>query len=228
MGRGRDFRETSRRGYGNDFGDAGPEMPQPSGDRAYGGGYAAPVFAPRPSARPAAGPSAGGAVVDAVVKWFNVEKGFGFVEILGGSGDAFIHIRAVEAAGRADLQPGTTLTVRTGQGQKGLQVSEIVSVDESTATASAPRSSFGGSPRGGNGSAPRASGPSTELTGTVKWYNPDKGFGFVSVGDGGRDVFVHRSVLERANLHDLIEGQAVRMGVVDGQKGREAASIAVG
>ena len=60
-----------------------------------------------------------------------------------------------------------------------------------------------------------------------KWYNPTKGFGFIMAEDGGKDVFIHRSVLMRANLPDLVEGQQVRMGVVEGQKGREAATIEI-
>jgi CspA family cold shock protein len=59
----------------------------------------------------------------------------------------------------------------------------------------------------------------------VKWYNPAKGFGFISVEDGGKDVFVHRSALMRAGLGDLQEGQRVRVQVAEGQKGREVASI---
>ena len=82
--------------------------------------------------------------------------------------------------------------------------------------------------RGGDRGGGRfASGPSTEMTGTVKWYDPAKGFGFVSVNDGGKDVFVHRSALSRAGLESLAEGQTVTLGVVDGQKGREAQSINV-
>ncbi|MCJ2045120.1 cold shock domain-containing protein [Methylobacterium sp. J-078] len=65
------------------------------------------------------------------------------------------------------------------------------------------------------------------MTGTVKWYDPAKGFGFVSVNDGGKDVFVHRSALSRAGLDSLAEGQQVVLGVVEGQKGREAQSINV-
>ncbi|MCJ2133225.1 cold-shock protein [Methylobacterium sp. J-026] len=65
------------------------------------------------------------------------------------------------------------------------------------------------------------------MSGTVKWYDPAKGFGFVSVNDGGKDVFVHRSALSRAGLESLAEGQQVTLAVVDGQKGREAQSINV-
>jgi cold shock CspA family protein len=69
----------------------------------------------------------------AKVKWFNGEKGFGFVELTDGSGEAFLHISVVEAAGHTALEPGTTLTVRVGQGPKGPQITEITAVDSSTA-----------------------------------------------------------------------------------------------
>jgi CspA family cold shock protein len=63
------------------------------------------------------------------------------------------------------------------------------------------------------------------MQGTVKWYNPDKGFGFISPRDGGRDVFVHATALERAGLSTLQEGQPVRMQVVQGAKGPEVGSL---
>ena len=69
------------------------------------------------------------------MKWFNGEKGFGFVELTDGTGEAFLHISVVEAAGHTALEPGTTLTTRVGQGQKGPQITEITAVDASTAEA---------------------------------------------------------------------------------------------
>ena len=63
--------------------------------------------------------------------------------------------------------------------------------------------------------------------GTVKWFNPDKGFGFITPQNGGKDVFIHATVLERAGLGPLQEGQSVRMGVVQGAKGPEAGTISV-
>jgi CspA family cold shock protein len=59
----------------------------------------------------------------------------------------------------------------------------------------------------------------------VKWYNPEKGFGFVVCDDGEKDVFVHISIVERAGLGGLDEGQRVAMKVVKTPKGREAISL---
>ena len=63
--------------------------------------------------------------------------------------------------------------------------------------------------------------------GTVKWYNAAKGFGFIVRDCGGKDVFVHASALERAGITGLNEGQRVFVGVAEGRKGPEAASIQV-
>ena len=64
--------------------------------------------------------------------------------------------------------------------------------------------------------------------GTVKWFNTTKGFGFIAPANGGKDVFVHVSVLNRAGLQTLAEGEKVMMKVVVTQKGREAISISPG
>jgi cold shock protein len=215
-GRGRPSR---RRGFDDDF----------SYDRAPPGDM--------PRAAPSWPSSAGfGPEHDATVKWFNPEKGFGFVALSDGSGDAFLHANTLNQSGHSAVSPGATLRVRIGQGQKGRQVSEVLSVDESTATPSAPRGGgaprgpggFGGGGFGGGGGAPRRgapTGPSVEMQGTVKWYNATKGFGFVAPSEGGKDVFVHASALQRAGVMQLAEGQTIWMDVVQGAKGPEAASI---
>jgi CspA family cold shock protein len=165
-----------------------------------------------------------GAAVDAIVKWFNPEKGFGFAEISDGSGDAFLHVKVVQALGRETVPPGAKLSVLVGQGQKGRQITKILSVDDSVAPSPPPRHapSGGHSTRAGN--APDLS-TAVEMLGTVKWFTLEKGMGFVEVDDGGKDVFVHISVVERAQLTSLTEGQRVAMRVVETQKGRQAVSI---
>jgi cold shock protein len=63
--------------------------------------------------------------------------------------------------------------------------------------------------------------------GTVEWYNATKGFGFIVRDGGGKDVFVYVSALEQAGITSLNEGQRVFVGVAEGRKGPEAASIQV-
>jgi CspA family cold shock protein len=193
MGRYKDYREPKRRGYDDDYSpqDRVAER-RPSN--------------PKPSAPQASEP------VEAIVKWFNAEKGFGFVAVVGGD-EAFMHIRQLEAR----------VKVRIGKGQKGPEVTEVIEVDSSAAQLT---STLAGR------SAPRSSpqrqpdvGPTEECIGSVKWYNGEKGFGFVGQDRGGKDVFVHATTLERGGLSGLTEGQRVRMQIGQGQKGPEARSI---
>lgn len=60
-------------------------------------------------------------------------------------------------------------------------------------------------------------------TGTVKWFNPTKGYGFIEPEDGSKDAFVHISAVERAGLHTLREGQKVTFELVPGQNGKSSA-----
>ena len=107
-----------------------------------------------------------------------------------------------------------------GLGTKGPQVTEILSVDTSTAPQEPPRR---GRPERPIYSSDNQA--AVEEIGTVKWYNAMKGFGFIGPDRGGKDIFVHATVLNRAGLADLAEGQRVAVDVVDGRKGPEAANL---
>jgi CspA family cold shock protein len=59
----------------------------------------------------------------------------------------------------------------------------------------------------------------------VKWFNVQRGFGFITRDDHGQDIFVHVSALERSGIDALVEGQPVVVGVIEGRKGLEAARV---
>ncbi|HYD69774.1 cold-shock protein [Azospirillum sp.] len=165
-----------------------------------------------------------GVQTKALVKWFNVTKGFGFVAPADGTPDAFLHISVLNRIGLQELGEGAEILCQIVQGPKGPQVNRIVEV-LGGGTAPAPRGGRAGGFGGGYGGGTRDSGPSVELSGTVKWFKPDKGFGFVAADDSDKDVFVHKSVLRRCNLHQLESGQRVHMKVQEAAKGREATWI---
>ncbi len=150
-----------------------------------------------------------------------LRKGFGFVELSAGSGDAFLHGSVLAQSGINAVQPGEMVEVRVGPGHKGPHVTEVLSVDSSTAVPATPRRSrFQAATFDGP-----SLGTSVEETGTVKWFSMKKGYGFITPDGGGKDVFVHISALERSGLTALSEGQAVVVDVVEGRKGPEAAGV---
>ncbi|WED24365.1 cold-shock protein [Vibrio sp. JC009] len=66
---------------------------------------------------------------------------------------------------------------------------------------------------------------SEKINGTVKWFNQDKGFGFITPENGGKDVFVHFSAINGTGRRNLQDGQQVSFTVTDGQKGPQAADV---
>ena len=207
MGKGRD-RGPRRRDFDDD-----DYTPQPSYQ----------FRSPQPMSRDTAGPA-----TDAIVKWFNPEKGFGFAELADGSGDVFLHISALQSAGHDTVAPGALLRVQVGQGAKGRQVSAVLEVSEGAAPQSNQRVTRSSAGRPARSAPHQHVDASTAITvsGMVKWFNPEKAFGFVVADDGLKDVFVHNSVVAQAGMPPLIEGQRVTMQVIATPKGREAISIA--
>jgi cold shock protein len=223
MSKGKDFRAPRKRGFDDDGPmsyDAKPRQSRGFGgapDGAYGG---APIGGA--SSAPAASSAA---AVDAVVKWFKSDKGYGFVELANGQGDAFLHANALHGAGHETVPSGAKLKVLVGAGAKGAQVTRVFEVD-TAGVVERPQRSFGDVPLRPRRVAPDPS-TAVSVTGKVKWFDDAKGFGFVASEDGGKDVFVHISILGPAGISHLAEGQQVNMRVVETPKGREAISLSL-
>jgi CspA family cold shock protein len=159
-------------------------------------------------------PPAPGRRVDATVKWFNASKGFGFVTLSDGGQDAFLPMAILRRAGYDDVREGSLISCEVSAGAKGPLVTNILNIDSSTAVPPQP-----------DMMDRRPARPATTLEGAVKWFEPDKGYGFISPDGGGKDVFIHITALRRSGVNILGPGQRVRVDVVDGRKGLEADRI---
>jgi cold shock protein len=162
-----------------------------------------------------ADPQADGETVEAAVKWFNATKGYGFVELSDGRGDAFLHLKTLRETGRQTLPSGAKIRVVARAGSRGAEVVRVVEVDTGSAVERSSRRS--------------TVDPSAafDLTGKVKWFDDARGFGFIASDDFGRDVFIHSTTLGAAGVRSLFEGQTVSMRVVETPKGREAIAIVI-
>lgn len=165
------------------------------------------------------------------VKFFNGQKGFGFIAQEGGGEDVFVHISAVERAGLAGLGEGQELAFNLVDrgGKISAQDLQVVG-DVVPVTERAPREDRGdrGGERGGFGGGAAAGAPRRELTGekatgTVKFFNSMKGFGFLVRDDGQPDAFVHISAVERSGLSGLNEGERYEFDLEVDRRGKHSA-----
>ena len=144
------------------------------------------------------------------VKFFNSSKGFGFIQREEGGEDIFVHISAVERAGLEGLAEGQelqfTLVDRGGKvSASDLQaVGDVLPVEKREAPQQ--RELTG-----------------EKATGTVKFFNTMKGFGFITRDDGQADAFVHISAVERSGLTSLNEGDRVEFDIEVDRRGKYSA-----
>lgn len=197
---------------GNRYGGGG------GGDRFGGGGGGGDRFGGGGGGGPRGGDSGGGSRMPpqvvgtgkGTVKFFNSEKGFGFVQQETGGEDVFVHISAVERAGLSGLAEGQELEFNLVDRGGKVSAQDLQIVGEVIA-------------------APASEGPpKRELTGekakgTVKFFNSMKGFGFLVRDDGQPDAFVHISAVERSGLSAINEGERFEFDLEVDRRGKHSA-----
>ena len=151
--------------------------------------------------------------VRGTVKWFNISRGFGFLTPLDELGDVFVHLSVLRQAGFDAVEEGVTVACRVVQGPKGRQAIEVTEVDRSTAV---PTKTDASPPIAAEGEA---------FVAQVKWFNPEKGYGFITDGECTQDIFVHIKTLHRFGIENLMPGKSVKVRVGQGPMGPQIAEI---
>jgi cold shock protein len=162
-----------------------------------------------------------------VVKFFNGQKGFGFVVRDDGGEDVFVHISAVEQAGLTGLAEGQPLGFTlVDRGGKVSATDLKIEGEPLPVTDRPPPRDRDGPPREGGfggGGAPQRELTGEKASGTVKFFNAMKGFGFIQRDDGQPDAFVHISAVERAGMATLNEGDRLDFELEVDRRGKHAA-----
>jgi CspA family cold shock protein len=157
-----------------------------------------------------------GPIVRCTVKWFNLQKGYGFLEPCDGSADIFMHFSVLEQWGCYHVCPADEVVCETGIGKRGVQATKIHSIT------SVAQPEEEGAPAAFSLASPFML---EERTGVVKWFNVLKGYGFIEPEDGGRDIFIHTAILRRIGIDRLPPGKRVRVKVFATERGREAREV---
>lgn len=153
-----------------------------------------------------------------VIKWFDASKGYGFIVPDSGASDILLHVTCLRRDGFQTAYEGARVVCEVlDRPGKGMQAFRVLSMDESTAV------------RPPQATAPRTHNTVTPTSGleraTVKWFNRVRGYGFLSRGSDGEDIFVHMETLRRFGIAELRPGQVVLVRYGPGPKGLMAAEI---
>jgi len=154
------------------------------------------------------------------VKFFNSQKGFGFIQQEGGGDDVFVHISAVERAGLEGLAEGQELEFNLVDRGGKISAQDLQIVGDVIPVTGGGAGAPGGDAAGG---APRRELTGEKATGTVKFFNSMKGFGFLVRDDGQPDAFVHISAVERSGLSQINEGERYEFDLEVDRRGKHSA-----
>jgi CspA family cold shock protein len=203
-----------RYGGGGGAGGGGGRFGGGGGGGGFGGGSGGGGFG---GGAPRGNPGVPVGTARGIVKFFNGQKGFGFIVRDDGGEDVFVHISAVEQAGLTGLAEGQPLefTLMDRGGRVSAAELKIEGEPLPVTESAAPRGPAGGQERQVS---------NERVDGTVKFFNAMKGFGFIQRDDGQPDAFVHISAVERSGIHNLDEGQRVSFQLETDRRGKTAAT----
>lgn len=162
-----------------------------------------------------------GSAVWGQVKWYDSVKGYGFVVPEGGGPDIMVHASCVRAFGKMTLAEGSRICLLAARGQRGLNAQEILEVEESEV----PEAHGFAEPT----RPTEFLGPEVEVgplvPARVKWFDKQKGFGFVNVFGQPDDVFVHMETVRRCGFQDLSSGEGMAVRTFRGPRGLMVAEL---
>jgi len=147
------------------------------------------------------------------VKWFNSSKGFGFITPDDGGEDLFVHQTEIKSEGFRTLQEGEKVGYEPIEDKGKMKAVNVTSTDGGAVKGGS--GGGGGRGRGGGRQQPRkwpegVSPSDGKQIGAVKWFNSEKGYGFIAPAAAGEDLFVHQSAINAAGFRSLMEGEEVR------------------
>ena len=158
-----------------------------------------------------------GETLEGKVKWFDPNKGFGFVVADTGGSDILLHANVLRNFGQSSVADGAVVEVVVHRTPRGRQAVEVRRIDPPEP---------GADEDGGLTLDPEEvteAGPLQPAR--VKWFDKAKGFGFANVFGKSGDIFIHVEVLRRSGLADLQPGEAVGVRVVEGRRGLMAVAV---
>lgn len=157
-------------------------------------------------------------MLSGVVKWFDPNKGFGFVVADTGGPDILLHVNVLRNFGQSSIADGTRIDLFAQQTDRGVQATSIAAVHPSEGPHVLVLADIVDLDADAVAAAPLEPA-------RVKWFDKAKGFGFANVFGKRDDVFVHIEVLRQSGLSDLQPGEALAMRVIEGKRGHMAAEV---